>query len=154
MLQEYARRTRKNMDYVVASKVSYDRDVYEITQIINSLLGLVVFQYEDFNELIDDTPLAGLDPRIWPECVRNFGPEGFSLRDFLFCFRNALAHSDIELIGNSGVIAGVKFGLNNCWKLPADPWYISLTGNELRQFVESLSDVLSSISDDTNFRVR
>lgn len=46
-IKSFARRTRVNLDYIFSSH-EYNLNVYEVTQLINSFLGLIIIPYEKF----------------------------------------------------------------------------------------------------------
>jgi hypothetical protein len=61
-IEGFAERTRKNLRFIVAA---YDggQDVHTVTQLINSLLGLIVYPYEFYGlERFDKLPLSKVYP--------------------------------------------------------------------------------------------
>jgi len=65
----FAERTRKNLEHIV-SGFNAGEDVHVVTQLINSLLGLVVFLHErKFVESIARMRLDELGRRGWPRIV-------------------------------------------------------------------------------------
>jgi len=62
----FAKRTRKNLQHI---EKAFDagHDVHVVTQIVNSLLGLAVFLWENhLNEVVKATSLAELERQGWP----------------------------------------------------------------------------------------
>ena len=43
--EEFARRVRKNLDYIIRKR-NEGEDVHEVTQLVISLLGIIVFPWE------------------------------------------------------------------------------------------------------------
>lgn len=65
LVADFAERTRSNLDVLQKAQASGER-VYEVTALVNSLLGLLVFPQQRFVELIPETPIAELRAQGWP----------------------------------------------------------------------------------------
>ena len=56
LVLDFARRTKKNLEFIEHSltrdRLNSENDVYEVTQLINSLLGLLVFPQQKFYDAI------------------------------------------------------------------------------------------------------
>jgi hypothetical protein len=62
----FADRTKKNLQHI---QKAFDagHDVHVVTQVVNSLLGLVVFPWEShLDEVMQAIPLAELEQQRWP----------------------------------------------------------------------------------------
>jgi hypothetical protein len=59
-IRDFARRTRKNLA-VIDQLHAEGHEVYEVTQLVNSTLGLLVFPQQEYVAQIPSTPLAELE---------------------------------------------------------------------------------------------
>lgn len=65
VVEEFARRTRTNLELLRKLSTS-EPDAYEVTALVNSMLGLLVFpQQKDMNS-IAETPVDELKQLGWP----------------------------------------------------------------------------------------
>jgi len=91
--KSFAERTKANLEFIEQSK-SRGESVFETTQLINSLLGMIVFLRE--SDRIDGSNLS----RLWRELryIPIYDEHKYSDRpsDFIRKFRNALAHGHID----------------------------------------------------------
>lgn len=86
-----------------------DFEVYEVTALINSMLGLLVFPQQRFIETIPETPLEELSRQGWPiPLVVGDYPQVPNLRQLVRYLRNAISHFNIEFFtDDTGHIAGL-----------------------------------------------
>jgi hypothetical protein len=146
-----ARRSRKNLDFIYAQK-EQGADVEEFTQLLNSMLGMLICLREEYfkgKEVTwDDVKKLDLCPIPIDGDAK--GPTGQELKQsktfgkLITGLRNAFAHNCFELTGNS-TITGVKV-----WNIPPDKknlpenriWQAELTEEQLRRiaylFIEFL----------------
>ena len=73
--------------------------VYEVTQLINSLLGLLVFPSEKFFRSLPRTQLARLQRDGWPipQVVGSY-QQARHLQELIRYLRNAVAHFNVEFL--------------------------------------------------------
>lgn len=111
LLADFAKRTRHNLQLIREIQADQsERKAFEVTQLINSMLGLLVFPKERY---LDDIPHKTLDElrnEGWPiPEVRPGLTEAKDLRDFLSLMRNAIAHFNLEFVPNEkNEITGLK----------------------------------------------
>ena len=92
---EFARRTRKNLAFILEAAREHRGEVHEVTQLVNSLLGLVVFPWErSFAKSAARISVAGLVRRGWPEWKVEVG-ESPNLWDLIRHLRNGIAHGNV-----------------------------------------------------------
>jgi hypothetical protein len=84
-----------------------DKSVYEVTQLINSLLGLLVYPKERLRKIPEIT---------WETMIKEGWPlptgekaQVKDLKKLIWNMRNAVAHFNIELITNENGIEGIRF---------------------------------------------
>jgi hypothetical protein len=125
----FAQRTRKNLAYI---KLACDdgEDVHVVTQLVNSLLGLVVFFRErHLLEFAASMPLANLEKKGWPHVTITMGAEECStLKDFVSHLRNAVAHGRIRFSSESRDLQQVRIMFED-WKMKAKAPYVCFEMN-------------------------
>lgn len=97
LVRDFARRTRSNLDFLTAAQRSDPAaSIYEVTHLINSLLGLLVFPQQKYVEGIPQTPLSELAARGWPipRIVGEY-PQAPNLRELVRMLRHSIAHFNI-----------------------------------------------------------
>ena len=73
----------------------------EVTQLINSMLGLLVFPQQKYVESIPKTPLEKLREDGWPiPRVTGEFQEATDLNQLIRYLRNAVAHFNIKFVGD------------------------------------------------------
>ncbi len=108
LIEDFARRTRDNLCRLRTMQAD-GAEVYEVTALVNSLLGLLVFPQQKYVDSIPETPIDELSRHGWPipEVVGDF-PQVTNLRQLVRHLRNAISHFNVEFFPNhSGQIAGL-----------------------------------------------
>lgn len=102
VVQDFAQRTQANLDAIRRLRAE-GQPVYEVTQLMNSLLGLLVFPKEKFFEVLPNMPLNQLKREGWPVPVIS-GPyrQARNLKQLIRFLRNAVAHFNIEFLPAPG----------------------------------------------------
>jgi len=135
---DFARRTRANLE-VIEKSANQGESVYEVTQLANSLLGLLVFPREHYMRSIPNTPLPELVNQGWPEVHTTHGqlPQN-TLQQLMRMLRNSVAHCNVEfIVADDRQITGIKV-----WNTKGreKTWESELTIKDLRtiaiKFVE------------------
>ena len=137
VIRDFAERTRKNLR-AIEDLQAKGGEAYEVTQLVNSMLGLLVFPRERFLDQIPQTSLSDLEADGWPvpKVVGDF-PQARDLRELIRYLRNAIAHSNIEFIGEK--IQSVRV-----WntKNKRTTWKAEIGLKELRAIAERFTDLL------------
>lgn len=142
--KDFAERTLANLDYILEAR-KQSATVYETTQLVNSMLGLITFPKE--RNRVPATKLEELDHKIWPKAEelkgRGIGDKGKpknTLRQVVTGMRNAVSHALIEFTtatkGGRTEITGVRFRNDKY------PWELDITIANLEKFIRALSKVL------------
>jgi hypothetical protein len=96
----FAQRTKKNLAFIEEAARGH-KDVHVVTQVVNSLLGLVVFPWErGFADRLERLPVAELTRQDWPKWRVTKG-ESPQLGDVLCHLRNGIAHGHLAYDSNS-----------------------------------------------------
>ncbi len=87
LVRDFADRTLMNLEWIeTAAKHKSDTEVFEVTQLINSMLGLLVFPQQRFFDRIPKTSLRELRSNGWPIPVMTGSPpKAENLRDLMKC---------------------------------------------------------------------
>jgi hypothetical protein len=93
---DFARRTLLNLDYMQALSDRGVGDVYPVTQLWNSLLGLVVLPRELDVNTLPETPMAQARAEGWPQFPTTAGDEPGTVRELVTHLRHAVAHFNVE----------------------------------------------------------
>ena len=139
---DFARRTRANLEFI---EKSADRreSVFEVTQLANSLLGLLVFPREHYMESIPDTPLSELVEQGWPEIHITQGqlPDN-TLKQLMRMLRNSIAHCNVEfVVGDDRQITGINVW-NTAKNSQRKTWQAELTITDLRTIAIKFAELI------------
>lgn len=143
-MADFANRTRHNLQLIREIQATQpEREAYEVTQLINSTLGLLVFPKERYLNDIPNKTLEELKNEGWPVPeVRPGFTEAKDLREFLSLMRNAIAHFNLEFVPNEkNEIIGLKVW--NKWR-GKKTWEVELTLEQMEiislRFIDLLTE--------------
>jgi hypothetical protein len=137
VIRDFAERTRKNLR-TIEDLQAKGGEAYEVTQLVNSMLGLLVFPREKFFDQIPQTSLSDLEADGWPiPKVDGHFPQAKDLRELIRYLRNAIAHFNIEFIGEK--IQSVRVWNTQHSK---KTWQAEIGLEELRAIAERFTDLL------------
>jgi len=117
VVRDFIGRTRRNLDLVrehaeaegARGVADEERRAFEVTQLVNSMLGLLVFPQQKYFNAIPHTPLADLAADGWPQVRAIDGfPDVADLHELMRYLRNAVTHFNIKFTEQSGKITGVR----------------------------------------------
>lgn len=157
VVHDFAQRTRENLRFVreAAQRIESEPhapQVYEVTQLINSMLGLLVFPQQAFIDAIPETPLNELIAQGWPQIRTTGGFEDIQhLKQLVRLLRNAIAHFNIEFLAPSGRLTGVRVWNRN--KRNETTWQAELSLNDLERITERFTEMLLSQNSPRSFKV-
>lgn len=144
----FAKRTRKNLDFILAAHQQHE-DVHVVTQVVLSLLGLVVFPFE---RIIKGSshhwPLADLEARGWPRWTYLNGckpPDDLST--LMTNLRHATAHSNVSFSSESRYLTEVTITFMNRLpkRLGGGTWEASIRGDSLLVFCQRYLELLEDL---------
>ncbi|WP_366131037.1 HEPN family nuclease [uncultured Halomonas sp.] len=140
VVRDFARRTRVNLEIVEKSKNNFGHG-YEITQLINSCLGLLILPQQRFMDSIPKTPIDQLEAEGWaiPKVTGHF-PQVENLQQMIRYLRNAIAHFNLEFLSDSeGKIRCLRVW--NC-RSGKKTWQAELGLDELKSILDKFTDLL------------
>ncbi len=141
---KFAMLTRVNLGAIEQAKEAGE-SVHVVTQLVNSLFGLVVFAWEQkFVERIGKESLSELQKRGWP-CIKLMKGEAKTLKDFIWHLRNSFAHGRMRFSSDSSNLAEVVITIEDRGPRDVEPnWRACMTAAELRTFCLKVGELLES----------
>ena len=147
LLSDFANRTRQNLQLIREIRETQpEREAYEVTQLVNSMLGLLVFPKEHYLDEIPNKTLDELKNEGWPiPEVRHGLTEAKDLKDFLRLMRNAIAHFNVEFAQNEkGEITGLKaWNEKKIDKRKVKNWQVELTLEQMENIALRFIDLIT-----------
>jgi len=142
VIADFAQRTWENLRAIEVMK-EQGFEVFETTQLINSMLGLLVFPREEFMGRIPETPLSQLKEEGWPvpKTREGFEPAP-NLKELVRYLRNAISHYNIKFIGDGCNEVRTIQVWNNRPLSNKKTWEAELGINELRGIAERFTALL------------
>ena len=138
----FAERTRKNLEHIEEASGA-GLDVHVVTQLANSLLGLIVVPWErDFARGVADLQLEDLVTLGWPrwEIRRGYC---HTLGQLVRCLRNAAAHGHMHFSSESRILNEVFIEVSDFRPQSNEPyWTACIGGPELRDFCLRFIDLI------------
>lgn len=134
-VEDFTERTLKNLRLVRKVKRG-TKNRYEITQLVNSLLGLIVIPHEHLKGDIPPHKLVKLKERGW--CLFDVEKDTTgcdNLRLLIENLRNGIAHGKLEFHGNKDIAA---ITITNDWEKKL--WKGRISVGDLRRFVEKFAE--------------
>jgi HEPN pEK499 p136 len=136
---DFAKRTLRIIQQY-KEKIPKGRENYEVTLLINCLLGLLVLPHAHRTTQIPSTSIDGLtDWGIEPRFVQSWGKakqgQDKTLKELIHRLRNSVAHLNISAEGTDTDIAQLRFSDKNgfCAVIPVE---------NLRTFVKKFAESL------------
>ena len=141
-------------DYVLRTKENYlrlERGPYEVTQLINSAIGLLIIPQQKFyNEIADNMVSEELLNKIISCSHDNTYQKPLDLSQIARHLRNSIAHARIEFVaekspmrGNPPIIHAIKFRDEN--DRTKETITIELTIELLKEFFFAFADAASKL---------
>jgi hypothetical protein len=144
VIRDFAIRTRLNLELVEASARNGKGEAYEVTQLVNSMLGLLVFPKEQYFHQIPKTPLKRLAQDGWP-VPRSSGelPDASNLRELVRYMRNAVAHFNVEFQADQKQqITGLRLWNSRNGRYGPKSWEAVLSVADLREITMRFIDLI------------
>lgn len=133
--KEFFKRTIKNLeDYEELHTNNPLRYPNNITQLINSLLGLIVFVKDDY-DCVDESLYQSISNKInyW-----EYGTEQKNSKNLIRHLRNAIAHARIETHGTNKSIEDITFKDKD----KSYQFEINLNIDEIRSIIDILKNAI------------
>jgi hypothetical protein len=123
-----------NLEFIEKARAD-GSEVHVVTQLANSLLGLILFLWEKtFVDHMKDLQLEKLAKEGWPKIEMVKGT-GETLYDFAHHLRNAVAHGRVTFSSDSHDPQQVTVQIDDCGPREHIPyWTARMRASELRSF--------------------
>lgn len=140
----FAERTKKNLVFIEGA-FREGADVHVVTQVILSLLGLVVFPWERHVEIrINNVPLRELHEEGWPRWNIAVGTSG-TLSELVHRLRNATAHGRLTFSSESRSLDEVEISFWDSIGTAAPHWKADINGRDLYEFCLRFTDLVEDV---------
>jgi hypothetical protein len=142
VIRDFAWRTRKNLETIDRLHAE-GQETYEVTQLVNSTLGLIVFPEQEWFNHIPTTPLEQLRREDWPipRVVGSF-PQVTDFQQLMRYLRNAIAHFNIRFIGDGRKEIHLLSVWNTDPRTKRKTWEAELSVADLRKIAERFIEFL------------
>ena len=146
VVKDFARRTQINLSLINSIKDRQKTEVYEVTQLINSMLGLLVFPMATFYQKLPDKSLAQLEEEGWPKINLLEGDVPCkNLKMLIRYLRNGIAHCNIKFLNdNKNEIIGLEIW-NRCNSCDRVTWKARLSTSDLRVITDKFIQLLQGV---------
>lgn len=104
-IEGYLRRTEANLKKIEEGSTSEKNDYFEITQLINSSVGILMWPLEGLIQSLPDLPLSDVKVPIPKTLLGKFKHD--NLRSAITNIRHAIAHHNIWFESRNSEIAGM-----------------------------------------------
>jgi len=140
LVRDFAERTRANLA-LVRDAAKTGQNAYEVTQLMNSMLGLLVFPQQEFYNKIPETKLVDLENDGWPiPRVRGSYPQVADLKQLERYLKNGIAHFNLRFTEKGGHVDGIII-----WNVPPNGkknWEAELKIEELEGITDKFTQLL------------
>lgn len=141
-VRDFARRTRRNLLAIQRLSESSPNDFFEVTQLVNSAVGLLMFPQQEFFDRIPEWDNKDLEAKGWPFVSFEHGADRTrNLRQLIRYMRNSFAHFNIDFKADGGKISGLYM-----WNRPSEgtppDWVCYLTVDQLRGLFEKFAQLM------------
>jgi hypothetical protein len=145
LVKDFAQRTKTNLETLRAFQLDRpDKEVFEVTQLVNLLLGLLVFPEQEFITKIPETPIKELveTGRPVPQVYGEF-EQVENLKQLIRYLRNAVAHFNIKFTENErGQINGLIVWNYNHPREKIINWRAKLTLDDIEKLTDRFIELI------------
>lgn len=146
LIEEHSAKAPQSDDEGLIEGNDKEAKAFEVTQLVNSLLGLVVFPQQHYRDQIPEEPLSKLEAMGWPKpLVKGKFPDDLNNpADLMRYVRNSIAHFNIEFTSsNNQTIDGIRVWNN---RNQVENWSVFLRIEELKVLVNKFVDLSLSLN--------
>ena len=141
----FARRVRKNLQFIMTKRAEGE-DVHEVTQLAISLLGLVVFPWEDHAlKSLEQLSLAEIEEQGWPRWRITLDEKANTrtLGKLIKHLRNAASHRRITFSSDHPEMAMVDITFEDApdRRKPIN-WRATINAADLKDFCDRFTTML------------
>jgi hypothetical protein len=145
-LYDFIRRTKQNLETIESGSKAKPNEYFEVTQLINSVVGLLMFPKEAVYEEIPATPLDELRQRGVPLPTILHGKlKEDTLKQLIRYMRNGFAHYHVHFDSPNNEIRGIYLW-NETPKKVVD-WVVYISIADLRSLLDLASREFKKITE-------
>lgn len=141
----FARLVRKNLDFIFAKR-HQGEDVHVVTQLVVSLLGLIVFPWEDGeSKQLEGLCLNKLEQVSWPHwnILLDDKADTKTLGKLNWHLRNALSHRRLKFSSDDQQMEKVEIEFEDCPQGSGVPnWRARINAKQLKKFCDCFTKEL------------
>jgi HEPN pEK499 p136 len=146
--KEFSRRVRKNLDFII-SKRSEGEDIHEVTQLVISLLGIIVFPWEGGAlHRLESLSLDKLEAEGWPHWQILLDEKGDTktLHKLIRHLRNAASHRRLRFLSDAPEMHKVEIEFEDAPNSNAPTnWRAKINAADLKIFCELFTQQLEAL---------
>jgi hypothetical protein len=141
----FAKRVRKNLEFIIKNR-SAGEDVHEVTQLVTSLLGLIVFPWEaGALKKLESMRLSDLEEMGWPRwnILLDEKNDTETLGRLIYHLRNAASHRRLRFFSDSPDMRQVEIEFEDSLPKKSLPyWRAKINAAELKRFCDCFTEQL------------
>lgn len=146
--EEFARRVRKNLDFII-KKRNEGEDVHEVTQLVTSLLGIIVFPWQaGALKHLESLRLSDLEIQGWPrwEILLDEKRDTKTLYNLIRHLRNAASHRRLRFLSDDPEMHKVEIEFEDAPNDNAPPnWRAKINAADLKVFCDRFTERLEDL---------
>jgi hypothetical protein len=145
----FAKRVRKNLEFI-SRKCREGEDVHEVTEITTSLLGLIIFPWEERAlGIMENWSLADLEEKGWPRwtILQDRDGETTTLGKLTYHLRNAASHRRLRFSSDGPDPKEVEIQFEDAYpgKAVDVDWVAKIRASDLKDFCERFSKSIEDL---------
>ncbi len=144
----FAQRVRKNLEFII-KKRKKGEDVHDVTQLVTSLLGIIVFLWEDGAlKYLESLRLSELEAKGWPRWDIQLDERGDTetLGKLIWHLRNAASHRRLRFSSDHREMQQVDIEFEDAPNANAPPnWRAKINATDLKAFCDCFTKRLEDL---------
>jgi hypothetical protein len=146
----FAQRVRKNLDFII-EKHNEGEDVHAVSQLVTSLLGIIVFPWEaGALSRLENIRLSDLEEKGWPRWHILLDEKGDTetLGKLVNHLRNATSHRRLRFLSDDRDLHKVEIVFEDTFKKSRPPnWRTKINAYDLKVFCDQITKKLEDLDD-------
>lgn len=144
----FSKRVRKNLEFIIESR-NAGEDVHEVTQLVISLLGIIVFPWEaGALKSLESIRLSELEAKGWPRWSILLDEKGDTktLGNLVRHLRNAASHRRLRFLSDDRELHNVVIEFEDALNKNSSPnWRASIIAADLKLFCNEFTKKLEDL---------
>jgi hypothetical protein len=144
----FAQRVRKNLDFII-KKHNEGEDVHIVSQLVTSLLGIIVFPWEaGALHRLEHIPLSELEENGWPKWNILLDEKGdtLTLGKLIRHLRNAASHRRLRFLSEDRELQKVDIEFEDAINKSLSPnWRARINAADLKLFCDRFTEKLEEL---------